>query len=114
MKRRSLSGPIVLIIALVAILGVLCLGAVGYWRYVNGVPPFTPQLPPMPRPNGYELAAKAAAPVSQMLRPAERLGGPETMPLQWQAVLVRVRPALDAVRAAFRLQWRAPVLLLST
>jgi hypothetical protein len=114
MKRRSLSGPIILIIALVAILGVLCLGAVGYWRYVNGVPPFTPQLPPMPRPNGYELAAKAAAPVSQMLRPAERLGGPEKMPLQWHAVLVRVHPALDKVRAAFRLQWRAPVLLLST
>ena len=36
MKGRSQSGPIVLIIALIAIPCALCLGAVGYWRYVIG------------------------------------------------------------------------------
>jgi hypothetical protein len=106
-KRRSMSGPIVLIIALVAIPCALCLGAVGYWRYVDSVPTFTPQLPPMPRPNGYEMATKAVARLAGARRPKVPDHWPKVTPEQLRAQLAPVRPMLDEVRSYFRLEWRA-------
>jgi hypothetical protein len=111
MKRRSLSGPIVLIIALVAIPAVLCLGAVGYWRYVDSVPPFVPpsQMPRTPVPNGYEKAARAMSLLARMIgRSKPRTWPYKTPPDQSQALLAPVQSTLDDVRASFGMEWRAP------
>jgi hypothetical protein len=99
---------VILILVVVAILSVLGLSAVGYWRYVNSVPAFTPESPVMPIPNGYQKAAKAARSLSQMLgRKEPHTWLYETPPDQAHALLASVRPALDEVRASFRLEWRA-------
>jgi hypothetical protein len=105
------------------VVGILLISTVSYWRYVNSVPPFTPQLPPMPNPNGYTQAEQALSllPAPNRLWPAQEWlkGTPATSnrsygtPEQLQVSLVSKRPILDRVRATFRLEWRArPVLSL--
>jgi hypothetical protein len=110
MKRRSVSGPIVVISAVVAILCVLCLGAMGYWRYANSLPPFRPPLPPLPRPNGYDVALRAVDRLAAR-QPKFPDDWPNVAPEQLRTQLAPIRPMLDQMRSSFRLEWRArPVL----
>src|SRR5438874_11644086 len=86
-----------------AIIGILVCGVVGYWRYASYVPPFRPELPPMPSPNGYVRAEQLVAqlyakvPQSGLLR-YQWLSGSLN---QRRSQLAPVRPILNQVRATF-------------
>jgi hypothetical protein len=105
-KQALRSGWGIVLAAVIAIVGSLGLAAIGYWRYATSVPPFTPHLPPMPQPNGYELAAQAVARLAGARRKATD-HWPHGTPEQLRAQLAPVRPMLDEVRSCFRLEWRA-------
>jgi hypothetical protein len=105
-KGAFRSGWLTLTVAVVAIPCVLCLGAFGYWWYVNSVPPFTPRLPPLPRPNGYDRAWKAIVPLIPFSRQPVPDRWPDGTPAELRARLVTLRPLLDEVRASFALEWR--------
>jgi hypothetical protein len=108
MKQRSRSGWLIVLLAAIGIACALGLGVVGYWNYATSVPPFTPQLPPLPKPNGYERAATAAARASRAKRPPYPPRWPNGTQAELRAQLAPVRPILDEIRSTFRLDWRAP------
>jgi hypothetical protein len=108
MKQASGSGWLIVLVAAVATAGVLGLGIVGYWTYATSVPPFMPQLPPLPKPNGYVRAAKAAVRLSQASRLPYPFRWPSGTQAELRAQLAPVRPILDEIRETFQLQWRAP------
>jgi hypothetical protein len=110
-KNALRSGWGIVVAAVIAIVCSLGLGLVGYWQYATSVPPFRPQLPPMPQPNGYELAAQAVAQLAGARRPKAPDHWPKGTPEELRAQLAPIRPMLDQVRSSFRLEWRArPVL----
>jgi hypothetical protein len=111
MKQASRSGWLIVLLAAIGFVCALGLGVVGYWRYAASVPPFKPQLPPMPKPNGYERAAKAAGRLSRAIHPPYPPHWPSGMPAELRAQLAPVRSILDEIRATFRLTWRAPPVL---
>jgi hypothetical protein len=111
MKQAPQRGCLILIVAVVATLGVLCLGAVGYWRYVTSVPPFTPPSPAMPKLNGYEVAAKAARAVTEMALLRKLPDPRDDATDDFRALLVPVRPILVKLRTTLRMEWRAPLRL---
>jgi hypothetical protein len=108
MKRSSRSGWLIVLVAAIGIVSALALGIVGYWQYATSVPPFKPQLPPMPRPNGYERAAKAAERRSSAKHPPYPPRWPNGTQAELRAQLAPIRPILDEIREAFQLEWRAP------
>jgi hypothetical protein len=115
MKQSSRNGWLAVVLAVIGIVGALGLGVVGYWRYVNSVPPFTPRLPPLPQPNGYERAVRAIIELSPVNRPPVSVRWPNGTPEELRAQLRALRPQLDAVRASFALEWRTnPPLSFST
>jgi hypothetical protein len=106
LKQASRSGWLIVLLAVIGIVGALGLGVVGYWRYVNSVPPFTPRLPPLPQPNGYERVVRAIIELSPVNRPTVPARWPNGTPEELRAQLGAIRPQLDAVRASFALEWR--------
>jgi hypothetical protein len=111
-RRRIGWGPI-----LAGVLTIVCagsLGAVGYWQYVNSVPPFRPRLPPIPRPNGFAKAEAAVIQLSNTARPPLPKDWPEGTTAQLQAQVSAIRPELDQVRAAMRLPWQVTPVLRAT
>src|SRR5438445_771231 len=57
-------------IVLEGLLGIACIliaVVIGGWQYIIYVPPFHPQLPPMPQPNGYEKAERLVVDLSQKI-----------------------------------------------
>jgi hypothetical protein len=107
-KQASRSGPLIVVVAVIGIMCSLGLGFLGYWKYATSVPPFKPQLPPMPRPNGYERAAKAAERRSRAKHPPYPPRWPNGTQAELRAQLAPIRPILDEIREAFQLEWRAP------
>jgi hypothetical protein len=107
-NRASRSGPLIAVVVTAAIICSLGLGIVGYWRYATSVAPFMPQLPPMPKPNGFERAVKAARGLPWAKYTARRSGWLKGTPMELRAQLTSIRPILDEVRATFRLEWRVP------
>jgi hypothetical protein len=116
----------IVLAGIVVILGLLVGTVAGYWQHVNHVPPYSPTLPPMPEPNGWDHAVSAVRQLSS--RQAARvpgpppgdgrgqiLGNPPPVPPRWpegtpeelRKHLSSRRPVLEEVRAAFRLEWRA-------
>jgi hypothetical protein len=81
---------------------------IGCWEYVSYVPPFQPQLQPMPSPNGFMMASHALAQLDQLRRPPVPRTWPNGSPAVLRAQLAVVRPILKQVRASFRLEWRSP------
>ncbi|HTE21366.1 MAG TPA: hypothetical protein VK689_23630, partial [Armatimonadota bacterium] len=78
------------------------------WGVINYVPPFHPELPPLPDPNGYTVASGALRQESlaERLKDGERW---QTLPLpELERALRKRRSALASVRAAFSLEWRVP------
>jgi hypothetical protein len=108
MRQSLRSGWLITLAAGIGIVCALALGVVGYWKYATGVPPFTPQLPPLPKPNGYERAAKAAGRLWRAKGPRLPARWPNGTQAELHAQLAPLRPVLDEIRATFRLDWRAP------
>jgi hypothetical protein len=108
MKRASRNGWLIVVLAAVGIVSALGLGVVGYWQYATSVPSFNPQLPPLPKPNGYVRAAKAAERMSRAERPRFPMRWPNGTQAEIRAQLIPVRPILDEIRATLRMEWRAP------
>jgi hypothetical protein len=92
-------------VSLAASLLLLATGTTGYWRYVNLVPSSRLSLPPMPRPNGYDLATQAMYRAQHAALPPHWPAGTRA---QLEAPVRELRAALDGVRAAFHLEWRHP------
>src|SRR5437867_4259046 len=99
------------LLAMAVLLGV---SAAAGWRYINDVPPFAPQLPPMPVPNGYDRAEKVLNSGSSLIGTWNPLArSRRTVPPNWphgtaeqlQAALVPERSKMNQVRAAMRLEW---------
>ena len=85
----------------------LVAGGIGYWEWATSVPPYQPALPPLPNPNGRDLASRAlAAPTPRVMTPASFIGFPNLPPSQLRPYLAPRRARLDAVRASFRRPWR--------
>jgi hypothetical protein len=98
-------------VAITAVAVLLVLGAYAYCRYAAYVPTFAPQLPPMPEPNGYVRAEQAVLRLSrgdQLRRPTIPKSWPNGAPAELGAQVTALRPVLDEVRAAFKLEWRQP------
>lgn len=97
--------------AVIAAAVLLLLGAYAYWRYASYVPTFAPQLPPVPKRNGYVRAEQAVLRLARgdlLRRPAVPRGWPNGTPAELRAQVIVLRPVLDEVRAAFKLKWRLP------
>jgi hypothetical protein len=94
---------------LIVLPALLITGLWAYARWANSVPPFKPKLAPMPLENGYE---RTAALTAQLPREPYAQGPsgrwPDGNPDQLREVIRPARPTLNAVRAAFSLEWRAP------
>ena len=104
-RRTRRQGCAALLIAGFALALLLIGAAASYWRYVNYVPPYTPQFQAMPEPNGLDEALAAlqdlpstekVAPDGLLLEPLEKI----------RPIVLQARPALDRVRATFRMQWK--------
>jgi hypothetical protein len=106
--KRSQTGWTVTIGGIVATILIVVASVVGYWEYASYVPPFQPQLPPMPSPNGYVIASQALARLDQLHRPPVPRTWPNGSPAELRAQLAVVRPILKQVRAALHLEWRSP------
>lgn len=111
MKQVLRSGWGIVLVAVIATVGSLGLGLVGYWKYAMSVPPFTPHSPSMPKPNGYEQAVTEVNWLLQSQRPPTAARWLKGTRDQVRAQLARVRPILDDVRGSFRLKWRSPTSL---
>jgi hypothetical protein len=92
-----------LFVSILAFAVTLAAGTAGAYHYVNYVPPFHPPPLPVPDPNGYEVA----------LRAAERLSPP---PTNWSLLPARERqsrldammPVFTEVRRTLEMEWQVP------
>lgn len=124
--RRSPWG--IILPCMVAIPLVLAAGVIGYWHYLTWLPPYHPEAPVMPEPNGRAVALAAlsryrysgdgsttnastatATPTEPIVnRPPIPVGWLNVLSDQLQAQLIPMRPILDDVRTSLALQWREP------
>src|SRR5690242_20668147 len=108
MKQPHRSRWRLTLVAALATLGIVVVGAIASWRYIDDVTPFHPQLPPMPEPNGYVVAAQATSQLSKIHRPPPPSRWPAGTREELLAQLQPIKPVLKAVRGSFELQWRSP------
>jgi hypothetical protein len=90
----------------VMLLGLLVAGGAAYWQALCAVPPLPPA-PAMPQPNGYDMALPSALSLRTI---PPQLTSPERTTPELARLLQPARPALAQVHAAFRLQWRTPII----
>ena len=119
-EDRSTRGRRMAVVASLLLLVVLFLLPPALWGVINYVPPFRPDLPPLPSPNGYEVASNALRRMGKPGNLRENVWRvrPGNHPVQerWQgaslpgleAALRKRRSTLATVRAAFPLEWRVP------
>jgi hypothetical protein len=133
MQSRSRHRWSVILGSSFALLVVLILGGVSWWRYVTNVPPFVPPPVVVPQPNGYTQALTALAQLDPPQPPGlpggppgyatappvgARLKGSAPVfalpgwrlppPAELQRQMARLRPVLDRVRGTFVFQWAMP------
>lgn len=94
--------------ACLSLVVIVILGLVGYRQYVLAVPPFTPQLPAMPQPNGFDRAEAAIRRQFPQGRVPVPVGWPQPNPRELRPQWRKVAPLLDELRSTFALEWRAP------